>query len=393
MNHAVGCSTRADSTQAVSEALDQALAGLGAAPVTLALLLVTHQHRDAFPRILAEIHRRASPAGLVGCTGDGLISGAREIEDEPALTLWLASWPGGRVRTFRLEFEPVEGADEGGRFTGWHEPMPEVSEKPTFLLFPEPFTSPAHLLLEWLNREYPGSAAFGGVASGGFGPGQNRVFVDEEIHDSGIAGAIVTGVRVETIVSQGCRPIGKPFVITKSEKNVLLGLGGKPAYEQLVGLFESLETHDRELMQRALHVGQVVDERRETFARGDLIVRNVMGVDRESGAVAITEVIRPGRTIQFMVRDAESAKEDLRALLKARRDRGALPPGAGAILCSCNGRGSRMFGSPDQDSSAVAETFAGTPLAGFFAGGEIGPVGGRNFLHGFTASLALFVPE
>ncbi len=391
MNHAVGCSTRAESDRAVAEALDQALSGLGGAPVTLALLLVTHQHRDSFPAILAEIHRRAKPGGLVGCTGDGLISGAREIEDEPAVTLWLASWPGARVRTFRLEFE---GEDDGGRFAGWPEPMPEAAEEPTFLLFPEPFTSPSHLLLDRINREYPGSPAFGGVASGGFGPGQNRVFVDDSIHDSGIAGAIVTGgVRVETIVSQGCRPIGKPYVITKSDKNLVLGLGGKPAYEQLVALFESLGPADRDLMQRALHVGRVVDERRETFSRGDLIVRNVMGVDRESGAVAITDVIRPGRTVQFMVRDAESAKEDLRALLKARREKGTLPPGAGAILCSCNGRGSRMFGAPDQDSSAVAETFAGTPLAGFFAGGEIGPVGGRNFLHGFTASLALFSPD
>lgn len=390
MRHAVGASRAPDTERAVVEAIEQALKGLDGAPVTLACCFVTPHHAADIERAIEAVLDRVAPAHVVGCTAENLIAGPREIAGEPGLTIWLAHWPGADLRSFHLDFE---GSDDATPIEGFPDDLPAAGPA-ALLLLADPFTTPMDALLEHVNVTWPSCPAFGGLASGGWTPGMNRIVVNTTIFDRGVAGVAIGGaVQVETLVSQGCRPIGRPFVITKADRNVLLQLGGKPALEQLRGVFAELSPADQALAQSALHVGQVIDERKRELGRGDFLVRNVMGVDAESGAVAIGDVIRPGRTVQFHVRDARSAHTDLRAMLAARRAAGPLPPGAGVLFVSCNGRGRNLFQAPDQDSGAVAEALGDVPCAGFFAAGEVGPVGGRNFLHGFTASLALFTPR
>lgn len=389
MRHAIGASRAADTPTAVAEALAGGLAGLDGAPVTLAACFVTPHHAASVETVVEAVLDRAAPEHLVGCTAENLIAGPREIAGEPGVALWLAHWPGADCRSFHLDFE---GADEAAAIDGLPEDLPPQGPE-AVLLLADPFTTPMEAVLQHLNATWPGRPAFGGLASGGWTPGMNRMIVNATIYDRGVAAVAIGGaVRVETLVSQGCRPIGRPFVITKADRNVLLQLGGKPALEQLRSVFADLSPADQALAQSALHVGQVVDARKAEYGRGDFLVRNVLGVDPETGAVAIGDEIRPGRTVQFHVRDAPSAHADLRAMLGARRASAPLPPGAGVLFVSCNGRGRHLFGAPHQDSGAVAEALGDVPSAGFFAAGELGPVGGRNFLHGFTASLALFTP-
>ncbi len=223
-------------------------------------------------------------------------------------------------------------------------------------------------------------------------PGENRLLLGANEIESGAVAVLVHGaVNVTSVVSQGCRPIGQPFVVTKAERNVVVELGGRPALAQLQELFEKLSPEEQQLARGGLHVGQVIDEYRDEFERGDFLVRNVQGVDPKNGAIAIGDWVRAGRTVQFHVRDAATADEDLDALLSAVRA-GSCGRLRGALLFTCNGRGTRLFDQPHHDAAAVARHWPDLPAAGFFAQGEIGPIGGKNFVHGFTASIALFGP-
>jgi len=226
----------------------------------------------------------------------------------------------------------------------------------------------------------------GGMASGGTGSGETRLFLDDRVVDTGAVGVRMPGIRIRALVSQGCRPIGNAYTVTRTERNVVHELGGRPPLERLQELVTTLSPRDRELVSRGLHVGRVIDEYKAEPERGDFLIRGVTGVDPQSGALAVADRIEVGETIQFHVRDAATADEDLRTLLEHEAE-----PAAGALLFTCNGRGSRLFSSPDHDASLVSEKLGGLPLAGFNCAGEIGPVGGKNFLHGFTASIALFV--
>jgi small ligand-binding sensory domain FIST len=390
MRHAVGSSTLADTATATRQAIDQGLQALGGPPVTLACLFVTPHHAPDIESLVEAVLDGVTPQHLVGCSAENLIAGGREIADEPGVSLWLGRWPDAEIDSFHLE---MEGPPDAPLFAGWPDTLPGGDAPSAFLLLADPFTTPIDALLAQLNAEHPGTPAFGGLASGGWTPGMNRMIVNDTIYDRGVSTVVVgRGVRVETLVSQGCRPIGRPFVITKADRNHMLQLSGKPALEQLKSMLAELSADEQALAQQALHVGQVVNERQGSFGRGDFLVRNVMGVDPESGAVAIGDIIRPGRTIQFHVRDAAAAHADLRQVLAERAAVGSLPEEAGVLFVSCNGRGRHLFGVPDQDSSAVTEAFGPVPSAGFFGAGEIGPVGNTNYLHGFTASLALFSP-
>ena len=235
----------------------------------------------------------------------------------------------------------------------------------------------------------PGLPLIGGLASAARRPGENILFRNDQLVTAGMVGMSLSGpIAVETIVSQGCRPIGNPMIITKARENVIQQLGGKPALGKLQEMVEKLTPRDRALLENGLLMGRVMTEYRDKFARGDFLVRNVVGVGQNDGAIALADMVRVGQTVQFHVRDAESATEDLTLMLEQSSQTKA----AGGLLFSCNGRGSRLFGREDHDSGAVAQSMPETPVAGFFAAGEIGPVGGKNFLHGHTASLALFSP-
>jgi small ligand-binding sensory domain FIST len=241
-----------------------------------------------------------------------------------------------------------------------------------------------------MNENHPGVPVLGGMASGIRGPGQCRLLLNDTVHDQGGAGVLLYGpLGLRSIVSQGCRPIGQHMVITKAEDNIIFELSGKPPMQQLKDLWETLTPDEQRLFQQGLHVGRVLNEYRGDFQRGDFLVRNVLGLDRSTGALAITERVRVGQTVQFHVRDADTAGEDLHALLQLDVQAHDKRPAA-ALLFSCNGRGTRLFHQPNHDAGAIRSQAGDIPLAGFFAQGELGPIGAQNFLHGFTASLAMF---
>jgi small ligand-binding sensory domain FIST len=381
-----GVSTLEDSAAAAAEATQAAGAGLAGAAPNLALVFASPHHTDRAEPLLAAVHRVAEPAGLIGCVGEAVVGGPREIEAQPAVSVWLGSLPGA-VETFHMEFLRTTS---GGVFAGWRM-EPDEDRPGTLLLICDPFTFPVDLLLRHLNERAPGLPVVGGMASGGMEPGATVLFHDRTVVRDGAVGARLRAAAVRTLVSQGCRPVGQSYVVTKSDRNLLLELAGQPPLERLRETVNALAPPDRELVARGVHVGRVIDEYRSEFGTGDFLVRGVMGADQRTGAIAVGDQLEVGQTVQFHVRDAATADEELRTLLE--RTLGELPGRpAGAVLFTCNGRGSRLFPAPDHDA-AMVDSFLGVPLAGFFCAGELGPVGGRNFLHGFTASLAVFVDD
>jgi small ligand-binding sensory domain FIST len=383
-------STNEVASAALREAVMMARESLGGRP-DLAVLFLSPHHARAADHLAAEACQLLETANILGCTGEAIVGTGREVEEQPALSLWLARWPGVRLVPMHLEFERTP---EGGVLQGWpHELAGEWPEGSFLLAIGEPFSFPAEFLLERLNEDRPKTPLIGGMASGAAEPGDNRLILGQNTYAEGAIALHVSGpVRLRTVVSQGCRPIGRPFVVTKAERNIIFELGGKPAFGQLREIFEALPTSEQRLVQRALHVGRVVSEYKDRFEQGDFLVRNVIGIDANSGAIAIGDYLRAGQTVQFHIRDEAAADAELKQLLASARDIAPAPP-AGALLFTCNGRGTRMFSQPHHDAEAVASALGPIPLAGFFAQGEIGPIGHHNFMHGFTASLALFEPE
>jgi small ligand-binding sensory domain FIST len=382
-----GLSTRADAAEALAEALEQAIAGL-AGPASLALVFFSGEHAEAAQSLAEQACRRLPGAVVLGASAEGVIAGSRELEEPPGLAVWLARWPEVRLVPMHLRFQRTP---EGGVLEGWPDALAGEWPGGSFLVvLGDPFSFPAELLLERLNEDRPGVAVVGGMASAAAEPGGNRLILQDRVLDEGAVVLHVSGpVQLRALVSQGCRPIGRPLVVTRAERNILYELGGKPALAQLKALFETLPTSEQRLVQRALHVGRVVSEYRERFEQGDFLIRNVVGIDPSSGAIAVGDYFRPGQTVQFHVRDEAAADAELRQLLASMQRRLGQPP-AGGLLFTCNGRGRRMFSHPDHDAAAARRTWPDLPLAGFFAQGELGPIGPHNFLHGFTASLALF---
>lgn len=387
---AAALSVDPDSAKAERQCIERVLAGLDGASPDLVAVFVSHHHGASIEGLGPRIANALGARVLVGCTGESVIGGTREVEAEPALSVWAASLPGTRVTPFEctVQFD----ADERPSFSA----LPPIGDpqKSSIVLFADPFSFPADDYLRVLNEKLPGVPAIGGMASGGMGPGQNLLITADGLRAAGAYGVVLEGdIEVRSVVSQGCRPIGKPWVVTASHENLVQKLGGRTAIEVLAETLQNLPPKDRQLFQRQPFVGLAIDPSKSTFERGDFLVRQIVGVQPQEKAIAVNDVPRRGATLQFLVRDAESASEDL-AHLVTTQGGGAIhgaANAAGALLFSCNGRGSRMFSARDHDVSRVREGLhSDLPIAGFFAMGEIGPVGRRNFLHGFTASVAVF---
>ncbi len=353
--------------------------------VDLAVLFFTSHFIDDLSDVVDRIGAAIPGAALIGCSAEGTIGCDRELERTPSMSLLVATLEGVDVRPFYLrqkDLESIQTPPDWGRFVGV-----SAESKPTFLAVGDPFQFAIHDFVERLNDAFPGAPLLGGVASAGVTPGQNRLVIGEDIHTDGMVGVALSGAfGVETVVSQGCRPIGKPFVITKGERNVIRDLGGKAPLEQLHAVLVDLPEEDERLAKQSLFLGRVINEYKDRFVRGDFLIHNIIGVDRQSGAVAIAGHARVGATVQFHVRDADSADEDLRAMLEPHADTGV----RGALLFGCNGRGTHMWSDAGHDAGALCDALGEIPVAGCFCAGEFGPVGGRNFVHGFTAAIALF---
>jgi small ligand-binding sensory domain FIST len=388
MPFAAALSTTPRTRSAVEETISVVRGQLDGAP-DLAVVFFSPHHTDDVEVLAESIQAALAPRVLVGCSGEAIVGGAREIEQQPAVVLWAARFvPSVVLEPFHLTLEQTA---EGQSILGWPDALLESgASQSALLLLGDPYTFPVDVFLRELNEEHRGLRVVGGMCSGARRPGGSLLFLGSDVHRQGAVGVWLGGpVSLRTVVSQGCRPIGRRFVVTKSRDNIVLELGGKPPLEQLQQLWGELPARDQQLFQQGLHLGVAMNEYRSDFQRGDFLVRNVLGLDRESGAMAVTDLVRVGQTVQFHVRDAETADEDLRALLRMNASAQARRPAA-ALLFSCNGRGTRLFDQPHHDARTIHAELGPLPLAGFFAAGELGPVGDRNFIHGFTASVALF---
>lgn len=389
-----GASTHAELDLAVRDAAAAARADLGGPGTAggeeadLGVVFVSAAYGSALRPLLEHLGDLVPARHVLGVTCEGVIAGEREYESGPAVAVWLARLPGAWIEPLSLEYTQTP---DGGMFAGWPDGLAErMPTNAALVLLADPFSFPVDALIKRLEEEHPGLPIVGGMASGSSRPGGNTLVIGSRTYDSGAVGVLVGGsVRVRPVVSQGCRPVGRPLVITRAEDNLIVELGGAPALERLREMYGELDDRDRELVRSSLHVGRAASEYRDTFRRGDFLVRNVLGADPDSGVIAVGDLVRAGQTVQFHVRDATSADEDLRELL------GGSPPEvdpAGALVFTCNGRGSRLFAEPHHDARCLQRCLGPLPAAGFFAQGEIGPIGKRTFLHGFTASIAVFEP-
>ena len=383
LRFASALSRKTDTEAAVRDLADAVRMQLGQGAIDLAFVFFSPHHVGKADLVARMILEELSIEVCLGCSGEGVIADREELETAPALTLWVGCLPGVRLTPLQLSFSETQ---DQIKMPGWPDASAETS---TFILLADPFTTPIHDVLSVMAERYPNGQAVGGLAGGGRGPGDNRLLKNGNVFDGGVVGVQLSGpIAIRTVISQGCCPIGERYVVTRAEQNMVFELGGKPALARLQEVFESLEGSRRDA-HRVLHIGIAIDEHRSRFERGDFLVRNLVGADQKAGAIAIGDLVQEGQTVQFQLRDAKSASDDLHVLLAADRAKHRNPP-LGALLFSCCGRGEGLFGHAHHDSMVVQERVGPIPVAGFFAQGEIGPVGGKNFLHGYTASVALF---
>jgi small ligand-binding sensory domain FIST len=372
----------ADPGAAARRAVSEALVSLGNYSPSFAVLFASEHFFGDAEALVAAVAGETGQVPLIGCVAEAVAGGSREIESEPAVSLWLAAEL-GPVETFAMEFV---GTPSGGAFGGYQfEQVAGIR-----LMICDPFTFPVNDLLAHLNQHVPGATVMGGMASGGLQRRESRLFLDGRVLSRGAVGASLPQAEVHALVAQGCRPVGNPYTTTRADGNVIFELGGRPPLERLRDLAAALPTRDMELLAQGVHLGMVIDEYQAEPGQGDFLIRGVAGVDPESGAIAVGDEVAVGQTVQFHVRDAGSADEDLRRTLEREAAALGTRRAAGALLFTCNGRGSRLFAGPDHDAGLLAEVLGKIPVAGFFCAGELGPVGGQNFLHAYTASIALF---
>lgn len=371
---------------ALAEAANRALAGLDGDAPQLAFLFGSPHYGPALEDAVERIRELTGAAHVVGSMGAGVTATAGEFEQGPVVSLLLARLPeGARAVPTALRQDELLELEEPSALRA--RLGVETADAPSFVIFADPFTVEPDLLLARLEAAYPGAPAVGGLASGGAHPGAHVLFCGEHAMRAGVVVLALCGVSLRPVVSQGCRPVGRRFVVTKCDGNKILSLSGQPALVALHGALESLDADDRALARKNLLIGCAIREEQPEFARGDFLIRNFVGVVPDENAVVIGDRFRVGQTVQLQLRDRASAGEDLGILLDAAAVEGT--PRA-VLLVSCGGRGSRLFGEPHHDVRAVTDRFGDIPIAGFFASGEIGNVAHRNFVHGFTASLALF---
>ena len=328
----------------------------------------------------AAIHDMLDPAVLIGSTAAGVVGGGQELEEGPALSVWAAVL-GHRPEPVRITAHRAPDGLE-------HDGVDPLAGRPgTLLLLADPFSVPVDEVIEDLDRRAPDLEVVGGLASAGRGPGGNRLLEGRSVHDDGAVGALLgPEVPIEAVVSQGCRPIGTPMTVTAADGNLLLELAGEAALDRLQAVLADLSPEDRQLAAQGLQLGRVIDEHQLDFGRGDFLIRGVMGAVRDRQAIAVGDQVEVGATVQFQVRDAVSADTDMNELLSELE-------GDASLLFTCTGRGAALFGRPHHDAELVSVATGARATAGMFCSGEIGPVGSHNFLHTFSASVALFGPR
>jgi small ligand-binding sensory domain FIST len=339
--------------------------------------------------IVANLKRAIGARVMLGCTGEGVIGPAHEIEDQPAVAVVAAQLPGVEVAPFSIPGPAaIEIALDPSLLARHYRPPAGTR---FLVMLADPFSAPMDGVLNAFNLECENIPIIGGMASGARQPGESALIMNDTVIREGLVGVSFVGpIQADIIVSQGCRPVGPVFEVTESKNNVIDSLGGESPLLRIQSMLDEMDDEDRDLLRNGLFIGRAIDSGKETLGRGDFLIRGVLGVDSRTGAIAVGDVIDAGERVQFHLRDADTAREDLEMMLSPHALFGEP---SGAFLFSCNGRGTRLYDEPDGDISAIRGFFSGLDLAGFFCAGEIGPIGGKNFLHGHTASLALIRPS
>lgn len=368
------------------EVADQLIDGIGDS-CDLLMLFGSYHHRAAFSDGASYIRHSIDASVTLGTTGEAVLGGDEELDGGAGLTAIALNLGEAKLKTWTTTPDDPFRLKQPAMM---RERLGFDDEFRVGILLADPFSCPVPRLVPALSGCGEGKPVplVGGVASGSTQPGMNVLVLDDQVTSVGGIGVSISGdIDVDFVVSQGCRPIGKPLVVTKAKDNLMLELGSRPAYEVLQELGQGLSEHEKHLLRSGLLVGSVINEYKPRFGRGDFLIRNVLGFDQRTKGIAVADRARVGQTIQFHVRDKDTAAEDLQLLLDAQQ---LSTPPFGGLLFTCNGRGERLFGEPSHDISMIHDRLGNMPVAGFFAAGELGPIGDGSFLHGHTASLALF---
>jgi small ligand-binding sensory domain FIST len=365
---------------------------LSAPQVSLGLVFMTPKYFSQAEQILEILRVHARIPLLAGCSSTALVVGNEEIEDDAGIVLALYSLPGAElVGTYftQSQVEESNGDAYWPRETGV-----EREHTNGWLAFIDPFHLDSETWLRGWNEAYPTQPVYGGLASGVFADQSTQVYLNGDVYDEGGVAISVGGdVKLAGVISQGCTPIGDTWTLTRVEQNLIHRIANRPAYEVLSETVGKMTTEEQRKVRGNLLIGLVVNEYLEDFHRGDFLVRNLLGGDPQTGVLAVGAMPRTGQTMQFQRRDASAATEDMSELLAQTHVQLGGATVYGGCLCCCNGRGKHLFGQSGHDAQLVQKQFGSIGLAGFFCNGEIGPVGEKNFLHGYTASLALFVKK
>jgi len=378
-----------DADQAVLDISGQVKAGLQGAVCDVLLFFVSegYENKD-FSRWIRNLQAETGARHILGCNASGVIGSGKEIEMLPAMSALAMRLDGIRIEPFSWTAETLADLNSGEELVKRLDLYP--NDKPGFICVGDPMSCDVNRLLALFKQGYPESKLAGGMASAVVVQAEPQLWLGAEVAGSGVCGLAFSGdLEMLSMVSQGCRPVGTPLAITRAEQNVLYEIAGKSALKVLQETYESLSPEDKDLARHSLFVGLAMDEFSEQFCRGDFLIRNIMGADHKNGALAIGEMLAPGQTIQFQLRDRKASEEDLQWML------GKLPPvdparSEGALLVNCCGRGKGLFTEPDHDARLIQSKRPSLPLAGFFANGEFGPVKGQNYIHGYTSSLTIF---
>lgn len=375
---------------AVTHAAAKVFAGLGNQEPDLLTVFVSAHHAGRFEELTGLLLKEFESAFLFGCCAIGVIGGGKEVEDRPCVSLTGAVLPGVRMKGVHLDAAQVPPLYAEQRV--WEDTMHlTASQQPSFLILADPFSFETETFVRGLDRVYPSAPKVGGLASGARQVGGTALYLGNEIHRSGAIVLALTGnVQIDTVVAQGCRPVGDPMFVTVAHENLIRELDGHAPRDVLAQLFEQLPLADRELFSQSLFLGLAMRPDATQYVPGDFLIRNILGMDPQSGALWVNAHVPANSVVQFHLRDASASAYDLERALTHYRRSTLSAASSGALLFSCAGRGYGLYGQSDHDSNAFRRLIADVPIGGFFGNGEIGPVHNATYLHGYTSAFAVF---
>lgn len=390
MRWASAVDTDARLNTAVERAAETIYLGLERQEPDLLIAFVSAEHAPRFDAVSELLRREFESAFLFGCCAGGVIGGGREIEDRAGLSLTGALLPGVRVKGTHLDAAQVPPVLAEARI--WEDMLRiTANQQPSFLVLSDPFSFETEAYVKGLDRVFPLSPKIGGLASGARQVGGTALYLGNEVHRSGSITLALTGnIDIDTIVAQGCRSIGEPMFVTSAHENLIRELDGHPPRDVLADLFEKLPPSDRDLLSQSLFMGLAMRADASVYMPGDFLIRNILGMDPQSGALWVNANVPSNSVVQFHLRDAAASALDLERTLRSYGASHPVAADAGALLFSCTGRGAGLYGQPDHDSNAFRRIVADVPIGGFFCSGEIGPIQSATYVHGYTSAFAVF---